>query len=112
MNLIYRLLGYSKYNLTHTNAAVLIQQRFQIFRKQQEDEREKLIKSINATYTNSGFTVISEYKNGIPIMYTEKLEEPKVEDDNLVDEMLYYRNERKRIKDNFTKESKLRLITP
>lgn len=97
MNVIYRLLGYSKYNLIHTNAAVLIQQRFQNFRKQEEEERERLKKTINATYSDIGFTVISEYKNGIPIMYTGKLEEPKIEDDDYY-EMLYYRNERERIK--------------
>ena len=102
MNLIYRLLGYSKYNLTHTNAAVLIQQRFQNFRNKEAKERERLIKSINAIYTDNGFTVISEYKNDVPIMYKEKIEEPKNEDDDYYD-MLYYRNERDRIKNKSTR---------
>ena len=110
MNLIHRFLGYSKYNVTHTKAAVVIQQRFQNFRKQQNKERERLIKSINATYADSGFTVISKCKNGIPIMYKEKIDEPKTDDENIKDEMLYYKNERERIKNNSPKENGLHLI--
>jgi len=109
MNVIYRLLGYSKYKYTHVNAAVLIQKRFQEFKNKQEEDRKRLIKSINATYADSGFTVITECKDGIPIMYKERIKEHKIEDDDYY-EMLYYRNERKRIKNNSPKENKLLLI--
>ena len=100
MNLIYRLLGYSKYNATHTNAAILIQKRYQDFRKQQEGERIKLIKSIENTFDTKEYTVISEIKDGTPIVYKETINDLIYSDEDSGDEMLYYFNERKRIKNS------------
>ena len=108
MNLIYRLLGYSKYNKTHTNAAVLIQQRYQDFRKQQQEERENLIKSINNTFNTTEYTVIAGIKDGNPIVFKESIDEPS--DDEFSDEMNYYLNERKRVKNISPKEHNIQTV--
>ncbi len=101
MNMIYRFFGYTKYNANHINSSVLIQKKYKDFRKQQDVERIKLIKSIENTFNTNEHTVISEIKNGDPIVYKETIYEKS----NINDEIDYYLNERKRIKNNSPKEN-------
>ena len=100
MNIIYRILGY---NTKRTNAAVLIQRRYKDFRNQQEEERMKLIESINNTFNNNYYTVITGFKDGNPITYKERIDELNYTDED-TDEMAFYLNERKRIKSKSPKE--------
>lgn len=98
MNLIYRIFGY---NSKRTNAAVLIQKRYKEFRNQQEEERMKLIASINNTFNNSYYTVITGFQE---ITYRERIDELDDSDEDIDDEMIFHLNERKRIKNNSPKE--------
>ena len=94
MNMIYRLFGYTKYNSNHINSSVLIQKKYKDFRKQQDSERIKLIKSMENTLNTNKYTVISEIKNGDPIINKE-----------IIDEMDYCLDGQKRIKNNSPKEN-------
>lgn len=95
MNLIYRILGYKS---KRTNAAVLIQKRYKDFRNQQEKERMDLLTSINNTFNNSYYTVITGFQDGNPITYKERIVPSDSDEDT--DEIDFYLNERKRIKAN------------
>lgn len=94
MNIIYRILGY---NSKRTNAAILIQKRYKDFRKQQEKERMDLLTSINNTFNNSYYTVITGFQYDNPITYKERIIYSD-SDEDINDEIKFYLNERKRIK--------------
>ena len=100
MNVFYRIFGYNK---KRTNAAVLIQKRYKDFRNQQEEERLKLLASINNRFNNSYYTVITGFKDGNPLTYKEIML-PSDSDEDTDDEMSFHLNERKRIKYNSPKE--------
>ena len=95
MDLIYRLLGYSN-SKNRINAAILIQQQYRRFRTRKENDRIKLIESINKVFNDTGYTIISEYTHGMPMMFNERIEDKLSNYDD--DDMIFHFNERRRIK--------------
>ena len=98
MNIIKKLFGFNKYTNVQNNAANLIQNKYRKYHKQQKNDYNELLNSINRTF-HSEFTIITQSNNGQPIIYKECLETDIIDyDEDFKNEMKYYLKERRRIK--------------
>lgn len=86
----------SKIYINETKAACIIQKHYKTYLQKNNEEKSKLMKSMNDIINNS-YNIIGIDKYGKTIVYKEQLETSS-DDYSITDDYIFYLQERKRIK--------------